>query len=174
MLVAVGSTNPVKLESTREAFTQAWPAAKTEVRPTSVASGVAAQPMSDVECIEGARNRAILARESLDGDYGVGIEAGLVHIGGLWFNGAWVVIVDADFREGLGSTVRVPVPTSVVRRVEHGQVLSEVLDDILGEDESQGIGYFGQMTGGVVTRGRATSDAVVAALARFSHPTLFA
>src|SRR3954447_4293568 len=106
MLVAVGSTNPVKADATRQAFSQVWPASSTDVESAAVRSGVASQPMNDVECIEGARNRAILAREALDADYGVGIEGGLVHVGGLWFNGGWVVIVDRDFSEGLGGTLR--------------------------------------------------------------------
>lgn len=173
MLVAVGSTNPRKADATRQAFAQAWPAAQVDVETVDVRSGVAAQPMSDVECIEGARNRAILAVEALTSDYGVGVEAGLVHVGGLWFNCGWAVVVDAEFREGLGSTFRVPVPTSLVRKIEHGAELSGVLDEVLGQDDSRGAGYFGRVTNGVVTRTRATTDAVVAALARFSHPTLF-
>lgn len=173
MLVAVGSANPVKAEATRQAFAQVWPAAPVEVEPVDVSSGVAAQPLSDLECIEGARNRAILAREVLGAEYSVGIEAGLVHVGGLWFNCGWAAVVDAQFREGLGSTLRVPVPTALVRRIERGAELAEVLDEELGEDDPHG-SYFGRMTNGAVTRLRASSDAVMAALARFSHPPLFA
>ena len=168
MLVAVGSSNPVEVDATRQAFADAWPAAQVDVEAVGVASGVAAQPLSDLECLEGARNRAILARETLASDYGVGIEAGLVHVGGLWFSCGWAVVVDSRYREGIGSTVRVPVPTALVHGIEHGAELDTVLDD-----DAQDAGYFGRVTGGVVSRGRATADAVVAALARFSHPTLF-
>lgn len=174
MLVGVGSTNPVKAEATRQAFTQVWPTSAAEIEPVDVRSGVSSQPMNDVECIEGARNRAILAREVLDADYGVGIEGGLVHVGGLWFNGGWVVIVDREFREGLGGTFRVPVPTEVIRRIEHGAELAEAMDAVLGvTDTKYGVGHFGHMTNGVVTRTHGYVDAVAAALARFAHPSLF-
>lgn len=173
MLVAVGSTKPLETDATRQAFAAAWPASQVDVEAVDVSSGVARRPMSDVECIEGARNRAILAREALASDYGVGVEAGLVHVGGLWFHCGWAVAVDAEFREGLGSTFRVPVPTSLVRKIEHGDEPSSVLDEVLGQDGSRAAGYTGRMTNGAVTRTRATTDAVVAALARFSHPTLF-
>lgn len=174
MLVAVGSANPVKSDAARQAFSQVWPTSAADVESVDVLSGVSPQPMSDVECIEGARNRAILAREALDADYGVGIEGGLVHVGGLWFNSGWVVVVDREFREGLGSTFRVPVPAEVVRRIEHGAELAEALDEVLGvTDTRYGPGHFGHMTNGVVTRTHGYVDAVAAALARFAHPTLF-
>lgn len=174
MFVAVGSTNPVKAESVSQAFCQCWPDEQLEVESVAAPSGVPAQPMSDVECIEGARNRAILSRERLDADYGVGIEGGLVHVGGLWFNGGWVAVTDRKFREGLGSTFRVPVPPEVVRRIEHGAELAEALDETLGvTDTRYGIGQFGHMTGGAVTRTHGYADAVAAALARFVHPGLF-
>lgn len=173
MLVAVGSSNPVKADATRQAFAEAWPTAQADVEAVDVRSGVSPQPMSDVECIEGARDRAILARETLASDYGVGIEAGLVHVGGLWFNCGWAVVVDAEYREGLGSTFRVPVPTALVRRIEHGAELAGVLDEVLGGTDAEASGYVDRMTNGVVTRTRATADAVAAALARFSHPGFF-
>ncbi|MQA02726.1 MAG: inosine/xanthosine triphosphatase [Streptosporangiales bacterium] len=173
MMVAVGSTNPVKTEAARQAFGHAWPGASLDVEPVTVRSGVPEQPMSDLECIEGARNRAILAREALDAEYGVGLEAGLVHVGGLWFNCGWAVVTDATFREGIGSTFRVPVPTVVVRKVERGAELAEVMDEVLGENDARSAGYFGVLTGGAVTRLRASTDAVVAALAPFAHQALF-
>lgn len=173
MLVGVGSTNPVKAEATRQAFAHVWPDAPIQVEALDVRSGVPAQPMSDVECIEGARTRAILAREGLDAEYGVGIEAGLVHVGGLWFNCGWAAVVDAQFVEGLGSTFRVPVPTEIVRKVERGAELADVLGEMFGDADAQEVGYFGTVTAGAVSRLRASSDAVVAALVRFGSPALF-
>lgn len=173
MLVAVGSTNPVKAEATRQAFGHTWPGVSIVVESVAVRSGVPEQPMSDLECIEGARNRAILARETCSAEYGVGIEAGLVHLGGLWFNCGWAVVTDASFREGLGSTFRVPVPSVIVRKVERGAELADVLDELLGEPDARSSGYFGVMTGGEVSRLRASADAVLAALAPFAHQSLF-
>ncbi|MFW6097594.1 MAG: DUF84 family protein, partial [Chloroflexota bacterium] len=74
MLVAVGSTNPAKLEAVREAVVQVW--SQAEVRGVAVASGVSEMPMSDEECLTGARNRAQAARMALEADVGVGLEGG--------------------------------------------------------------------------------------------------
>lgn len=156
MIVAVGSTNPAKAEAVRQAFARVWPAATPTVEAVDVRPGTPTRPMSDAECIEGARTRAILAREALDAKYGVGIEAGLVHVGGLWFNGGWAVVTDQKFREGLGGTVRVPVPPSVIRRIEHGAELEALAAEAVVADAGQG--YI---------------DAVIAALARFLDPGLF-
>lgn len=174
MIVAVGSTKEALAEAVRQALARVWPSPTPTVEVIDVRPGASTQPVSDAECIEGARNRAILAREALDAEYGVGIEAGLVHVGGLWFTAAWAVVTDRTFREGLGSTLRVPVPPSVIRRIEHGTELNDALAAELGvTDVASGMGHFGHMTGGAVSRTEGCADAVVAALTRFVHPELF-
>jgi len=51
MKVAVGSKNPVKIACVKEAFEKAFPDIAWEVEGVEVASGVADQPMSDIESI---------------------------------------------------------------------------------------------------------------------------
>lgn len=53
-IVAVGSTNPVKIEASKLAFEAVWPKRVFEVEGVSVSSGVSDQPMSDQESITGA------------------------------------------------------------------------------------------------------------------------
>lgn len=74
MKIAVGSTNPTKLNAVRTVVEQVWPAA--ELLPVAVPTGVSAMPMSDAECIAGARNRAKEARELTGATFGVGLEGG--------------------------------------------------------------------------------------------------
>ena len=64
MRIAVGSTNPVKLESVREAAAQIFETEAIEVIAVAAESGVPAQPMGDAETMAGASQRA---REALAG-----------------------------------------------------------------------------------------------------------
>ena len=56
--VAVGSKNPVKVESVRRAFSAAFADAAVNIFPYDVSSGVSDQPWGDRETREGALNRA--------------------------------------------------------------------------------------------------------------------
>ena len=58
MKIIVGSTNPVKITSTKAAFETAFPEEEFEVEGVSVVSEVRDQPLSNDETLLGARNRA--------------------------------------------------------------------------------------------------------------------
>lgn len=81
--VAVGSTNPCKIEAVRKAFCQIFSSdeIKIEISSHSVPSGVADQPFGDEETREGAMNRALAAYNAACSeagcDFGVGLEGGL-------------------------------------------------------------------------------------------------
>jgi len=75
-LVAVGSTNPVKIAACRRVLETV--VAGVNVEGVAVASQVADQPFGDEETIRGAITRAKPARAALDADLGVGIEGGVV------------------------------------------------------------------------------------------------
>ena len=81
--VAVGSTNPCKIEAVRKAFCQIFSSdgVKIEISSHSVPSGVADQPFGDEETREGAMNRALAAYNAACSeagcDFGVGLEGGL-------------------------------------------------------------------------------------------------
>ncbi|RLG70112.1 MAG: inosine/xanthosine triphosphatase, partial [Candidatus Iainarchaeum archaeon] len=68
MLIAVGTTNPVKIEAVRSAIQKLWHNAK--VQGIYAESGVSYQPKGDEEAIRGAINRAKSALEKLDADFG--------------------------------------------------------------------------------------------------------
>ena len=102
MLVAVGSENPVKIESVRLAFQKIWPETVWVVQGVAVPSGVSDQPMSDAESIQGARNRAIACGKQLGAAYGVGLEGGIQQIGEQYFECGWMVIIDATGKKVSG------------------------------------------------------------------------
>ncbi|HLU54399.1 MAG TPA: inosine/xanthosine triphosphatase [Pseudonocardia sp.] len=170
MLVAVGSKNPVKIESVRLAYAALRPDEQRSVEGCEVDSSVPDQPLSEDETRLGARMRARRAREALGADHGVGLEGGLQELDGRWFNCGWVCVVDADGREGLGATIRMVVPQPVMDLVLAGHELGEACRRVLAApDGAPGNGHFGLMTGNAVDRTRAYRDAVVAALAGLRH-----
>ncbi|MBX2866762.1 inosine/xanthosine triphosphatase [Candidatus Kaiserbacteria bacterium] len=171
--VAVGSENPVKLEAVEKAFSQVFPNEIWQVEGVHVSSGVSDQPMSDVECIEGATNRARGARDTQDADFGVGIESGLQEVNGDYFEAGWVVILDQKGKMGIGSSIRIMVPEKMVELVRKGHEVGEVNDMLFDlENSKQGDGHFGLMTGGAITRMHGLRDGVISALALFINPQL--
>ena len=80
--IIVASKNPVKIESTRSAFTKMFPDQVFEIEGMSVESGVSNQPMGEEETLLGATNRVNkVFRLSPEADYWVGIEGGSKVVG---------------------------------------------------------------------------------------------
>jgi|GEM_PF-181868 len=174
MKVAVGSKNPVKIQATKEAFEKVFPEMKWEVIGIEVESEVSNQPMSDTESIKGARNRARKAMKKLKADYGVGLEGGLHHIGKYWFDNGWIVVVDKQGNEGIGSTVKMPTPQVLMELVHQGIELGIANDMVFKTVNSKHAeGHFGLMTKNAITRTSGYRDGVISALSRFVHPDLF-
>lgn len=172
MIVAVGSLNPVKITAVTQMFTRRWPHA-TAV-PVSVPTGISAMPMSDAETITGAHNRAAAARQAINADFGVGLEGG-VHPEpfGLTLMG-WVVIVDAHGRHSIGGCPRLVLPTHIARRVQTGEELGQVMDDLLNDHNiKQKGGAIGALTANLVLREDAFATAVAYALAPYLTPELY-
>lgn len=173
--VAVGSTNPVKVGAVQMAFERVWPEHQWEVKGVSVSSNVSDQPMNDQETMTGARNRASGALVALTGaDYGVGLEGGLQQVGKHWFDCGWVVVIDRNGHEGIGASVKLPIPARMMEMISQGMELGEAVDVVSQQRNSgQSYGHFGLMTKNVLTRQKAYADGVVAALSCFVRADLF-
>ena len=84
LAVAVGSRNPVKVNSVKNAFQVAFPQCEIIVSTHEVPSGVPDQPWGDDQTRQGALNRAIachaahLAAVGSAPDFAVGLEGGVV------------------------------------------------------------------------------------------------
>ena len=172
MRIALGSTSDSKLRAARAVFARAFPGAA--LTPVAVASGVAPQPASDEETIRGALHRAREARNRTGADLGVGIEGG-VHrdARGVWVS-AWVAVVDASGREGLGSGLRFRLPGWMAQRALAGEELGIFVDAYLGEaDAHETWGAIGLLTSGLVDRQAALEQAIAAALPPFLRAPLY-
>jgi inosine/xanthosine triphosphatase len=172
--VTVGSINPVKIEAVRLGFFRIFPQEKWKVTGCQVDSLVKSQPLSDLEAILGARNRAKAALIKNKADYGVGVEGGLQQVGKNWFSSGWVVVIDRDGVEGIGSTARIITPPKMMDQILIGKELGEVVDHYFQtKNAKQAEGHFGLMTKGAITRTSGYRDGVIMALTRFIHPRLF-
>ena len=174
MRIAVGSTNPVKIEATKLAFEKVWPNENWEVSGHKIPSDVPDQPMSDLETITGAKNRAQAVLDKTQADFSVGIEGGLQQIGDDWFDCGWVVVINRAQDIGIGSSARVSTPPKMMKEILAGKELGLVIDEFFKTSKAGQLnGHFGLMTNNAITRTSGYVDGIVMALARFLHPDLF-
>ena len=165
-MVAVGSTNPVKLAAARAVIAPLAPHAAFE--GVAVKSAVPDQPFGDDETIHGARTRAVAARAALDADLGVGIEGGCVETPDGLRTCAWAVVVDREGRRGTGGSLAMPPPDVVARMIRDGAELGHAMDALVSRHNTkQGAGAVGILTAGLVDRQRAYEILVTYALAPF-------
>jgi inosine/xanthosine triphosphatase len=174
MKIAVGSTNPVKINAVKLAFKKVFKNQKIIVKGIEVSSGITNQPMSDKESLKGAHNRAKKSLNEMNFDFGVGIEGGLQKIGNNWFDCGWVIVIDRKLTEGIGTSIRMQISSKMIKMVKTGLELGEV-DDLLFKtnNSKQQQGHFGLMTNNLVSREKCYTDAVLSALSRFIHPEIF-
>lgn len=172
--VLVASHNPVKLQAARCGFSRMFPGETFTVEPVSAPSGVADQPRSDAETLQGALGRsANAARLHPEADFWVGIEGGVQAWGAELCAFAWVAV------RGLGQTGRSRtgtffLPPAVAELVRQGLELGEADDRVFGRANSkQASGAIGLLTGDVVDRTALYEQAVILALAPFKNPLLY-
>jgi inosine/xanthosine triphosphatase len=124
MRLAVGTKRAVKLESVRQG-TRGF---ADEVVGCAVSSGVSDQPRGLEETFAGAHARAKAALEADEkADAGIGLEAGLVAVGGRLIDVGFVCIVGGSGICGTAFSLGVALPDRVAQRVEVGQELAEAV-----------------------------------------------
>lgn len=166
MLIAVGSTNPAKIKSARLVAKKLFPNSK--VSGVEVNSNVSDQPKSEGEAIKGAVNRAKKAQKKLNADFGIGMEGGIHKIGKKWFECGWIAVVDKKGKIGLGSSARFEVSPKIHKRLNGGEDLAQVIDDLAGrKDIAKKEGAMGVLTNGHLPRHIAYSHGILFAFAPF-------
>lgn len=160
--VSVGTANELKVEAVERVLSRIF--SSVEVRRRIVKSSVPAQPRGS-EAIEGAVNRARHAIGS--GDFGVGIEAGLISQGKgrPALDVQYCAIVDRAGRVTLGSGPGFEHPPLVMRMVEGGRTVGEAMEVLTGIDDiGRREGAIGYLTEGRLDRGELTEAAVLMAM----------
>ena len=128
--IAVGSTNPVKIEAVKDVFSSVL-GGDINVVGLSVPSGVPDQPIGD-ETLVGAINRAKLAKEKEQADYGVGIEGGIAKFHTKWYSFGITAIYDGK-HISTGISGWYELPEWVIDEINKGKELGHVMDELLNE-----------------------------------------
>lgn len=173
--VVVASANPVKVNAALGGLQRMFPDMEFKVVPVSVPSGVADQPMTDAETLEGAINRVQNALDANPGaDFWVGIEGGVALIEQELAAFAWVVIRSKALL-GKARSGTFFLPLAVKELVEQGIELGTADDMVFNHSNSkQKGGAIGILTDNVLDRKELYEQAVVLALVPFRNEQLYA
>jgi len=169
--VGVATRNPLKTSAVKIAFEGFFD--EVEVHSFKSRSVLSKQPM-DEQITSCAIMRAKEAIE-LGYDYGVGIEGGLLHRGGrAYFTGFSAIISKSGETHGAWGLAW-ECPLSLLERVERGEELGTIMDQILGRSGVKTHeGAIGVLSKNRMDRLRVTTDSVIAALIPFVNREFYA
>ncbi len=161
--VAVGSTNPTKVNAVRKAMLLLC---TPEVVSVTVASGVPSQPHGLRELLLGSINRACNALRRMAADYGVGVEAGFIRLpAGMAVELQVAAIVDSKGGLSIGFSQGFMLPRHWLEELEKRVELGAIAEKATGRRGiGEKLGLIGYLTLGHVTRTELTYEAVVMAL----------
>ncbi len=170
--VVVASRNPVKIGATRQAFGKSFPDANLEIICADVDSGVGAQPDSDSNTRQGARNRVLNSRDAVpEADYWVGLEGGIEIVDDQLMAFAWMAVRGSNGSMSEARSATLPLPPAVRELVGGGMELGEANDRVFSTVNSkQGGGAFGLLTDGLYTRESIYRQTLIIALVPFVSP----
>ncbi|WP_439882294.1 inosine/xanthosine triphosphatase [Pontibacter sp. MBLB2868] len=173
--VVVASKNPVKMAAAKAGLQRMFPEQQFKLVPVSVPSGVADQPMSDEETLQGALNRVQNAAAAMpEADYWIGLEGGVSAMYDELAAFAWIVVWSPNCKgRARSGTFFLPKAVSVL--VEQGVELG-VADDMVfsRKNSKQAGGAIGLLTDNVLDRKALYEQAVMLALVPFKNADLYA
>lgn len=172
--IVVGSHNPVKVNAIKTAFETYFPQSDIECIGMHAPSLVAEQPMTGKETRDGAVNRLRYCQQHAQADFYAAIEGGvdLFEDGPATF--AYIAIAnDSDMSLGRGANL--PLPMSVYQRLQNGDELGPLMDELFNTNNiKQKGGAIGLLTNGHATREANYTHAAILAMARFAHADFYA
>lgn len=185
--IALGSDRASKIMAVRASVVRVaaidpdW--ANANVVARRVETSVPAMPLTDWQLMQGARERALAARDSLlsrrlEADIYVGLEGGFhsVSIEGEWhtFLRGWAYATDGN-RGAFGAAPSISVPHHIVKSVVEGRrELGMVIDEVAGgRDIRSKQGAWGVLSRDLVTRSMSFEIALIAAFAPFYNPKFY-
>lgn len=171
--IAVGSTNPIKVNAVKKAISEAWPNHDIQCFGMKAPSEVAEQPMTSIETLKGAVNRVKFCQQHAEADFYAAIEGGVDNFeyGPATF--AYVVIANHK-RNSVGRSSNLPLPPVVYNALLNGEELGPVMDSLFKTDNvKQKEGAIGLLTNNLATRESVYTLATTLALAPFINPDLY-
>ena len=185
--IALGSDRAAKIMAVRASVARVatidpdW--ANANVVARRVETNVPAMPLTDWQLMQGARERALAARDALrsrrlEADIYVGLEGGFhsISIEGEWhtFLRGWAFATDGE-QGSFGAAPSISVPPQIVKSVVEGRrELGNVIDEVTGgHDIRSKQGAWGVLSRDLVTRSMSFELALIAAFAPFYNPRLY-
>lgn len=173
--MAVGSTNPVKIEAVKTCFNNFFDnvsieAVEVETKP---------QPIGIDETIRGAVKRGLEALKKTGADLGVGIEAGLIkleHTITRYINQHICAIIDKQGHITIGLSMGFEFPPEVVEKILSGEAkeAEEAMEEISGiKGIGSKTGAIGYLTKEKITRKDLCIQAIISALIPRINPQLY-
>lgn len=149
----------------------------------AVKTNAPAMPLTDWQLMHGARERALVVRDTLlaeraSADIYVGLEGGFhsISIDGQWhtFLRGWAYATDGA-RAAFGMSPSITVPDTIVRRVvESRRELGAVIDEVAGEQDVRSRqGAWGVLSRDLLSRATSFEEALIAAFAPFYNSKLY-
>jgi inosine/xanthosine triphosphatase len=173
LIVAVGSKNPAKLNGVRRAFSRYY--RRVELRPVDSSSVARAQPKGLEEMSQGAAARAKFALSTAGGKFGVGVEAGIFTIDGIYFDNQVAAIADSSGKVSFGHSAGYMLPRDDMEKLfREGKELERWAEDVSGIKEvgDKG-GLIRYLTKGRMNRAELTEQCVVTALIPWHHRDVY-
>lgn len=172
--IIVASGNPVKSEAVLNGFQRIFPELEFKIEGVSIPSNVGDQPIGDHETLQGARNRAMAAKDAYPAaDFWAGLEGGVDRFEDAWVGFAWIVIVSNN-SQGTARTGIFTLPPEVGQLIESGMELGDADDIVFGTRNSkQAAGAVGLLTGNALTRAELYTEGVMLALIPIRNEQLY-
>lgn len=172
MIIAIASTNPVKLNAVKQVFKPLYPQAK--YISLAVDSQVKPQPVSIKETRQGAVNRARQALKKTSADLAVGLEGGVFKLGQEMFNFAWAVICHKNQTVSSAGGMCFPIPAKIAQAIDQGGELGPLIDQLTGKTNlAQKGGAVALFTDNLTNRTESYCQLIKMALAKFRRPDLY-
>lgn len=174
-IIHCGSTNVVKIKSVERSFNYYYE--NVSVLPHKTDSNVSNQPIGDAT-FSGAENRAESLfkkkNKSLEGDFFIGIEGGIINLYKNWFAFGVSCLIDFNGTKSFGTSALFPLPDSIALRLINGEELGDVIDDISNSKNSKhNEGAIGFLSKGIIKRDELYVPAVISSLIPFLNKNLF-
>ncbi|NRD75163.1 inosine/xanthosine triphosphatase [Shewanella sp. VB17] len=174
--VIVGSMNPVKIQASKYALNQLFPNAIIHCQGTHAPSGVAAQPMTKEETLQGAINRVEYCQNlenGLTADLVIAIEGGVDQFAHGPATFAYVVIANKN-QQMIGCSAQLPLPPMIYQALNEGEELGNVMDRLFNTDNiKQKGGAIGLLTQGAATRESIYTQALILAMSPLLNTKLY-
>lgn len=167
--VAVGSTNPAKIEAVRRAFEELH-RGDFDLHPVATGGGDA-QPWGEDATRHGAIKRARHALSTEGADWGIGLEGGLVRDDGGILVTSWIAACHTDGGLGLARTASFYLPGEITELVLAGHELADAWQRARGMEQiGRNGGTVGLLTHGRIDRTRLYGEAVILAVSLARAP----